>query len=152
PLTRARQTAEEIARLVGAEEIVTEPALAECDFGQWEGLTFGEVQQRWPDELDAWLGDTAVAPPGGESIDAVAARVRPTMARLREAYPGETIVVVGHVTGIKAVLREALDAGSRFLHQLHLDPAGLSIMDTWSDGGVSVRLVNDTSHLGNLAT
>ena len=152
PLSRARQTAEEIARVTGAGEVVIEPALAECDFGEWEGLTFADVAERWPRELDAWLGSTAAAPPGGESIDAVTARVRPAMTRLLKAYPGETIVVVSHVTGIKAVLREALDAGPRFLHQLHLDPAGLSIVDTWPDGGISVRLVNDTSHLGNLAT
>ncbi|MQA26798.1 MAG: bifunctional RNase H/acid phosphatase, partial [Micromonosporaceae bacterium] len=160
PLRRARRTAEEIVAVLGASEaaggaareVVVEPALVECDFGDWEGHSFGEVRDRWPDELDAWLASTAVTPPSGESIDAAAARVLPAVAALREAYQGKTVVVVGHVTGIKAVLRDALDAGPRFLHQLHLDPAGISIVDSWPDGGVSVRLVNDTSHLGGVAT
>ncbi|MGH3716584.1 MAG: histidine phosphatase family protein, partial [Micromonosporaceae bacterium] len=152
PLRRARQTADEIAAVLGTSPVTVEDALCECDFGDWEGHTFAEVRDRWPAELDAWLASTAVAPPGGESIDEVATRTLPAVAKLREAYHGQAIVVVGHVTGIKLVLRHALDGGTRFLHQLHLDPAGVSIVDSWADGGVSVKLVNDTSHLGRLAT
>jgi len=54
---------------------------------------------------------------------------------------------VSHVTPIKLILRDALAAGDEFLHRLFLDPAGLSIVDSWSDGGISVRTVNDTAHL-----
>jgi ribonuclease H / adenosylcobalamin/alpha-ribazole phosphatase len=45
------------------------------------------------------------------------------------------------------MLRDALAAGDAFLHRCHLDPAGLSTIDTWPDGGVSVRGVNETAHL-----
>ena len=152
PLRRARATAEEIARIVGAGHVEVIDALVECDFGEWEGHTFAEVRDAWPDQLDAWLASSAVAPPGGESIDAVAARIRSAVGKLRTDYTGQTVVVVGHVTGIKLVLQDALDAGPAFLHRMHLDPAGVSIVDSWPDGGVSVRLVNDTSHLGDLAT
>ena len=150
-LTRARQTAEQIAALFGGG-VLTDGRLVECDFGEWEGLTFGEVRQRWPRELDAWLYSTGVAPPGGESFDQVAARSLPAVAELRERYPGQDVVVVGHVTGIKLTLREALDAGAHFLHRLHLDPAGISVVESWTDGGISVRLVNDTSHLAGIVT
>ena len=152
PLSRAKQTATEIARVLGVREVVVEDALVECDFGAWEGHSFADVRQRWPEQLDEWLASTAVAPPGGEAIDAVAARVAPTVAKLRDAYQGKVIVLVSHVTVIKLILRDALDGGNRFLHQLYLDPASVSIVDTWPDDGVSVRLVNDTSHLGDLAT
>jgi len=151
-LTRARQTAEEIAAMIASGKVAVEDRLVECDFGDWEGHTFAEVRQRWPGELDAWLGSTAVAPPGGESFDQVAARLLPVFGELRESYPGQDVVVVGHVTGIKLLLRDALDAGPRFLHRLHLDPAGISVVDNWADGGISVRLVNDTSHLAGIVT
>jgi probable phosphoglycerate mutase len=151
-LTRARQTAEEIAAMIASGKVTVEDRLVECDFGDWEGHTFAEVRQRWPGELDAWLGSTAVAPPGGESFDQVAARLLPVFGELRESYPGQDVVVVGHVTGIKLLLRDALDAGPRFLHRLHLDPAGISVVDNWADGGISVRLVNDTSHLAGIVT
>jgi len=150
-LTRARQTAEQIAALLGGG-VSTDERLVECDFGEWEGLTFGEVRQRWPRELDAWLHSTGVAPPGGESFDQVAARILPAVVELRERYSGQDVVVVSHVTGIKLTLREALDAGAHFLHRLHLDPAGISVVESWTDGGISVRLVNDTSHLAGIVT
>ena len=56
-------------------------------------------------------------------------------------------MVVSHVSPIKLILRDALAAGDAFLHRLYLDPAGLSTVDFWPDGGVAVRTVNDTSHL-----
>ena len=58
--------------------------------------------------------------------------------------------MVSHVTPIKLILRDALAAGDAFLHRLFLDPAGISIVDFWPDGGVAVRTVNDTAHLDRL--
>jgi probable phosphoglycerate mutase len=127
--------------------VEVQPDLIECDFGAWEGRTFAEVGERWPTELAAWLDATSVAPPGGESFQAVAKRVRRAMAALRQAYPESSVVVVSHVSPIKLILRDALAAGDAFLHRLYLDPAGVSVMDTWPDGGVAVRSVNDTAHL-----
>ena len=66
----------------------------------------------------------------------------------RGAYPGETVVVVSHVTPIKLILRDALAASDVFLHRLFLDPAGISLVDSWPDGGVAVRTVNDTAAPG----
>jgi ribonuclease H / adenosylcobalamin/alpha-ribazole phosphatase len=60
-------------------------------------------------------------------------------------------VVVSHVSPIKIMLRDALAAGDAFLHRLHLDAAGISIIDSWADGGVSVRSVNETGHLSALS-
>jgi ribonuclease H / adenosylcobalamin/alpha-ribazole phosphatase len=148
PLSRCTSTAGLIAEALGNPPVLVEPDLVECDFGEWEGLTFAEVRERWPAELERWLGSSAVAPPGGEPFRAVAVRVRRAVSRLRDGYPGQTVVVVSHVSPIKLLLRDALDAGDVFLHRLHLDPAGLSIVDSWPDGGVAVRTVNDTAHLG----
>jgi probable phosphoglycerate mutase len=152
PLARCTRTAELIAAAArgasGAPVPVTiDPDLIECDFGAWEGRTFAEVNRRWPDEMSAWLGDTAVAPPGGESFRQVAARVTRAVDRLRERPAGDTVVVVSHVSPIKLLLRDALGAGDALLHRLYLDPAGVSTVDYWADGGVAVRAVNDTAHL-----
>ncbi len=124
--------------------------LIECDFGEWEGLTFAQVREGWPDELAAWLESPAVAPPGGESFQDVATRVRAAVDDLLAQYAGETVVVVSHVTPIKLILRDALAAGECFLHRLFLDAAGISIVDSWPDGGVAVRVVNETAHLSAL--
>jgi broad specificity phosphatase PhoE len=150
PLTRCQQTASAIAEGLGRVPVQVDPDLIECDFGEWEGLTFAEVRERWPEQLNAWLASPAVAPPGGESFETVLARVRSARTRLLAEYPAQSVVVVSHVTPIKLILKDALVAGDAFLHRMYLDPAGLSLVDSWPDGGVAVRTVNDTSHLADL--
>lgn len=146
PLRRALQTAEAVAAATGAPLVVRRP-LIETDFGAWEGLTFAEARDRDPELHARWLGAQDVAPPGGESFARVRERVGAERAEILAAYPAATVVVVSHVTPIKLLLQEALGAGPSLLYRLHLDPASLCISDFYPDGGASVRLVNDTSHL-----
>jgi broad specificity phosphatase PhoE/ribonuclease HI len=146
PLIRCTATAEAVARAVGDPPVVIEPDLVECDLGQWEGRTFTEVREGWPDDLAAWQAGRGAAP-GGESLRQVAKRVRRATAALRETYPGGTVVVVSHVWPLKLMLRDALVAADAFLSRLLLAPAGLSVVDSYPDGTVAVHTVNDTSHL-----
>lgn len=88
-----------------------------------------------------------MTPPGGESFDSVAERVRDARNRIIAEYAGSTVLVVSHVTPIKTLLRLALDGGSGILYRLHLDLASLSIAEFYPDGLASVRLVNQTSYL-----
>ena len=147
PLRRAAQTATAVAEVAGGA-VVTDADLAETDFGDWEGHTWAEIQAQWPDALAQWLKDPSVAPPGGESFTSVFARAARARERLAASYSGRTIVVVSHVTPIKAMLREALDAPPQAVYRMHLEPASLCAVD-WYDGGAGVvKLMNDTSHLG----
>ncbi|MFP5020430.1 bifunctional RNase H/acid phosphatase [Pseudonocardia phyllosphaerae] len=147
PLRRARQTAAAVAETTGAPLEVRD-ALIETDFGGWEGLTFAEARERDPELHGRWLGSSQVAPPGGESFAAVGERVAAERARIVEEFAGETVVVVSHVTPIKLMLRDALDAGDGVLYRMHLDLACTNVVEFYPDGGASVRLVNDTSYLG----
>ncbi|MGK2869394.1 MAG: bifunctional RNase H/acid phosphatase [Mycobacterium sp.] len=146
PLQRAQETATAAAKELGLD-VVTDDDLIETDFGQWEGLTFSEAAQRDPDLHGSWLRDTSVTPPGGESFDAVAQRIRRARNRIVEEYAGSTVLVVSHVTPIKTMLRLALDSSAGILYRLHLDLASLSIAEFYPDGLASVRLVNQTSYL-----
>ncbi|MEW5812663.1 MAG: bifunctional RNase H/acid phosphatase [Actinomycetota bacterium] len=146
PLQRAHDTAAAAASALGLG-VEVDPDLIETDFGAWEGLTFREASERDPDVHRRWLTDTAVAPPGGESFDAVARRVTRAQQRLLAERAGQTVLVVSHVTPIKTLLRVALDAGPAILYRLHLDLASLSIAEFYPDGAASVRLVNQTAYL-----
>jgi broad specificity phosphatase PhoE/ribonuclease HI len=146
PLLRARQTAQPVADALGVP-LTVHDGLIEADFGAWDGLTFAEARVHDPDLHTRWLTDTSVAPPGGESMDAVHRRVRRVRDQLIAEHGAATLIVVSHVTPIKSLLRMALDAGSSLLHRLHLDVASLSIAEFYSDGPATVRLVNDTSYL-----
>jgi probable phosphoglycerate mutase len=146
PLSRTLATAREIATAVDVPvEIVDD--LIETDFGAWEGLSFTEAAQRYPEAHGAWLSDASVPTPGGESFDDVHRRVGRVLAELLVARAGQTVVVVSHVTPIKQLLRIALDVGPSMLFRLHLDLASLSVVEFYPDGHASVRLVNDTAHL-----
>jgi probable phosphoglycerate mutase len=85
---------------------VVDHDLVECDFGAWQGKTFVEVSRSGQVEMDAWLASPSRTP-GGESFVAVAARVRRAVARLRETYLGQVVVVASHVAPIKILLRDA---------------------------------------------
>jgi probable phosphoglycerate mutase len=152
PLQRCTRTAAVLAAQADPPppvKVVGE--LIECDFGRWEGLTFAEVHEQDPAALQAWLGSSSMAPPGGESFQHVARRVGGAVAAIRDTYAGETVAVVSHVSPIKLILRDALGAGDALLHRLYLDPAGISIIDLYVDGGVAVRTVNETAHLVSIA-
>ncbi|MCU0266714.1 MAG: bifunctional RNase H/acid phosphatase [Actinomycetia bacterium] len=143
PLRRTRETAAVVAAALG-HEVRVEDGLRECAFGEWEGLTFAEVEEGWPDELAAWLGSTAVTPPGGESFDEVAARVRRTRDRLIARHPGRALLLVTHVTPIKTLVRLALDAPAQALFRMELAPASLTTVAWFGDGNASLRAFNET--------
>jgi ribonuclease H / adenosylcobalamin/alpha-ribazole phosphatase len=149
PLSRARQTAALVAGALGVD-VAVEEGLRETDFGKWEGYTFAEVRAKWPAELDAWLADTAVAPPYGESFDATARRVRQARDRVLAAYGGRTVVVVSHVTPIKTLLVQALGAPLTSLYRMHLDLTCVSEVQWYADGPAVVRSFNDTHHLDGM--
>ena len=146
PLLRTRQTAEVVASRLGLE-VVVEPGVRECGFGAWDGLTYAEVDERWPDELRAWLASPACPPPAGESFDAVFARVVEARAALAERYRGRTVLVATHVTPIKSFVRDVLGAPSSSLFRMELAPASLTVLQWYADGNASLRAFNHTAHL-----
>ncbi|MFF3815580.1 bifunctional RNase H/acid phosphatase [Streptomyces bluensis] len=147
PLARCRETAGIVAARLGLQ-VGVDDGLRETGFGAWEGLTFGEVRERYPEDLDAWLGSPGARPTGGgESFEAVAQRVAATRDKLVAAYAGRTVLLVSHVTPIKTLVRLVLGAPPESLFRMELAAASLSAVAYYADGNASLRLLNDTSHL-----
>jgi ribonuclease H / adenosylcobalamin/alpha-ribazole phosphatase len=146
PLMRAARTAEKVAAVTGAP-VVTDDGFRETDFGAWEGLTFAEVQERWPAEMREWLADPAVAPPGGESFAEVSTRVTEALHRVLADRERQRILIVSHVTPIKILIAAALLAPPAAVYRMHLDIAALSEIDWYADGPAVLRSFNDTGHL-----
>ncbi|OIV36519.1 hypothetical protein BIV57_15850 [Mangrovactinospora gilvigrisea] len=147
PLTRCRQTAEAASRALGGMPVAIEDDLREVAFGDWDGLTFREVMERWPGELDAWLESEHVAPPGGESLADATRRAAAARDKILAAHPGRTVLVVTHVTPIKALVRLALGAPPESMHRMQLAAASLTVVQQFADGGAVMRLFNETSYL-----
>ncbi|WP_329458124.1 bifunctional RNase H/acid phosphatase [Streptomyces sp. NBC_01497] len=148
PLLRCRETAGAVAERLGLG-VTVEDGLRETDFGAWEGLTFAEVRERYPDDMAAWLASPEAAPTGGgESFVTVGVRVEAARRRLVERFAGRTVLVVTHVTPIKTLVRLALGAPPASMFRMELSAAATSVVAYYADGNASVRLFNDTSYLG----
>ena len=103
-LSRSVATAEAIE---GRVRITPDPRLREFDFGEWDGLTFAEVDAR--DSAlcrEYWEKPGDVAPPGGESWNAVTARVTAALTDLAETHTGRDIIVVGHMGMIMTMIAQ----------------------------------------------
>ena len=88
PLTRAVQTAEAIGLPVSVL-----PGLREMYAGEWDGLTFEEIRQRYPELYAARFHDLTLPLPGAEDHTLGLARFRAAMSQAGEAAPGDFAVV-----------------------------------------------------------
>ncbi|MET0840306.1 MAG: bifunctional RNase H/acid phosphatase [Marmoricola sp.] len=133
PVRRTWETAEILAQFFDLE-VEEEPGIAAMEFGTWDGMSFTEVHEKWPDELGSWLGDLESAPHGGESLRAVEKRVLEGRDRMVESYAGRTVVVVSHVTPIKTLVVEALGAPLEAVYRMELAPASVSVISYFRGG------------------
>jgi probable phosphoglycerate mutase len=144
PVRRSRESADILAGFLD-HVVQVEDGLAEMEFGTWEGMTYAEVEQQFPDELAAWLGDLEYSPGGGESFRAVEKRVLAGRDRLLSAYAGRTIVAVTHVTPIKVLVAEALGAPLAAVFRMELAEASVTVVSWFeTDRGrqANLRLFN----------
>ncbi|MCW2772641.1 MAG: Phosphoglycerate mutase [Nocardioides sp.] len=141
PVRRTLESAEILAESLG-RTVEVEPGFAEMEFGVWDGMTFAEVGEKHPDELKAWLGSLDAAPEGGESFRVVQQRVLDGLARLKENHGGKTVVVVSHVTPIKTLVADAVDAPLGAVFRMELTPASVTVLSYFDDGRASMRMYN----------
>ncbi|QYJ05461.1 histidine phosphatase family protein [Nocardioides panacisoli] len=138
PVRRTRESADLVADRLGLA-VSEEPGFAEMEFGAWDGQTFSEVAEQHGEDFRAWLGDTSVAPPGGESIQQVRERVHAGLDRVLAEHAGRTVVVVSHVTPIKALVAGALEAPLEAAYRMALEPASVSVLNYFTDDEGAVR-------------
>ncbi|MCX6395700.1 MAG: bifunctional RNase H/acid phosphatase [Propionibacteriales bacterium] len=127
PVRRTRESAEILGEVLGHPAKVEE-GIAEMEFGAWDGLSFAQIAERHPDDLESWLGSLDHPPPGGESFRSVAARVIEGRDRIIAAHTGQTVVAVSHVTPIKTLVADALGAPLDALYKMELSPASVTVI------------------------
>ena len=112
-LTRCVDTA--TALQGGRTRLPHHSGLREFDFGDWDGLMFSEVAEKWPDLCRAyWEHPGDVAPPNGESWNTAAARVQTAIEALINDNPRRDIIAVTH---FGAILSQVQIAGGITPHQ-----------------------------------
>ena len=142
PLLRTRETAAALGLPVTIDE-----RWIEVDYGILEGEPFRDLS---PEILSQWMSDPGFAPEGGESIAALGVRVRAACDDLAEEASERDIVVVSHVSPVKAAVAWALDVGDEITWRLYVAPASVTKVAV---GPVrrSLHLFNAQDHLDGLA-
>ncbi len=135
PLRRAVDTAE----ILGLDRpVVVDDRWVEIDYGEHEGQALTAVPA---DVWQAWRSDPTYRPVGGESLAALGERVREAceelMAPGTDARSSGDVVVVSHVSPIKAAVAWALGVGDEVAWRLHLSTGSITRIG-WGPGGAPV--------------
>lgn len=147
PLTRARATAEPLARRLEMP-VHTRDELAEIDYGAWDGLTAEVVAERWHDEHERWTADPAWNPPtNGETAIALAQRTTNVIEEITGLHMDGNVLVVSHKAAIRVLLCSLLgvDVG-RFRYRFGC-PVGSVTIVAFGGHGPLAEAVADRSHL-----
>jgi len=141
-LTRCRTGADILGRHLKVEPVV-EPALRELNIGVWEGLTWDEIQSRWPAEWAERLADIVnYRVPQGENLLDLQARIMPVIERIVVRHRGENVLVVAHGGANRVILLNAIGAPLSSLFAIEQNYCCYNIIDYYSDGNRVVTLLN----------
>lgn len=141
-LSRARQTAEPLAEALRLD-VRLDHRLRERSFGRFEGMTFPDIGERWPDEHRRWRErDPEYGPQGGEVLADFYARVVAAASALCDVHRGESIALVAHGGVLDCLYRAAARAdlratrtwalGNASINRLLHSPQGFSLVG-WGD-------------------
>lgn len=138
PLRRARETAAALGPPVDVDE-----RWIEVDYGEYDEQPLADVPA---DVWRRWRSDLRFAPPGGESLLAVGERVRAACEDLAAEAAERDVVVVSHVSPLKAAVAWALGVGDEVTWRMFVATAGLATVAV-GPRGPSLRGFNETGHL-----
>ncbi len=149
-LSRAAETARILGREMGLP-VTQDPRLREYDAGVLNGLTWAEVELRYPELWQQFQrGGKWVSIPGEEGNEAFQARLAAVLDEIRTRHDGEgTVAMVSHGASLAMILLNLLGLERSLSSPFAFGNASLSIVDFRSRGPVISRL-NDTCHLQSL--
>lgn len=146
PSKRALRTSCVLARTNGVEVL---DELREIDFGDWEGMTYGEIDARYP-IFREWVDSPSKTQiPGGEAWEDFIERVGRCADHIMNR-PFESIAVVSHAGWLKAMLMSVLWIQKPVFSRLQLDHCGITVVEIHGENwrkSFTIVGVNDTSHL-----
>jgi broad specificity phosphatase PhoE len=150
PLSRSMETAENIAKF---HSIPVKPldAIIDISYGEWEGLSLHQVQQKYPDLSSLWLREPhEVHFPKGETLDDVRLRTMSALDELVGQHVNENIVLVAHRVPNKVICCALLGLDNSHFWRIQQDTASTNLF-TYKDGQWLICYLNDTSYLKVLA-
>jgi broad specificity phosphatase PhoE len=140
------QTAQSIADRLELR-VRTVADFTDMNFGQWQGLSYGEVRQRWPEMSEAWLAAPhTVTFPDGESLAGVRQRGVSAFHHVIEQHPDQDAVIVGHTVLNRVLLCAVLGLDDSHHWRIGQDTCAVNMIE-WHARGFFIGSINDTCHL-----
>jgi broad specificity phosphatase PhoE len=140
-LSRAVQSAEIICEARGLSPVRL-AALRERSFGVWEGMSFAEIRERYPEEFGAWAANPlAYSPVGGETTLEVRDRVIGAFDAILREQAGRNVAVVAHGGVNRIILCHVLGIPLENIFRIEQDYAALNIIEFWEKYPV-LKLLN----------
>ena len=151
-ISRAYDTAKPVAESHSLE-IVIHKGLREIYAGEWEGLAFDALEEKYAESFGIWKSDLGRAhPDGGESIAQLFARVIATLGEIAAENPEKTVCIATHATPVRAVTVASIGGTAADMSRVNWTPnASISVFD-YEDGKFSAVELNRVDHLGDLCT
>ena len=149
-LQRAHDTALALAAATGLS-VFTQTALRERAFGRFEGATFAEIEQRWPDDALRWRRrEPGFGPGGGEPLSEFYSRSVAAVTQLAARHPGQAIAVVAHGGVLDCLRRAAMSIALDAPRTWQLGNASINRL-LYTGEGWTVVGWNDEAHLEGVA-
>jgi broad specificity phosphatase PhoE len=156
-LQRAWQTALAIQQAIQqsvspdpAPPLIADSRLREMCFGEWEGLTYSEIEAAYPEQLKAWQTNIYhCSPPGGESLKELGGRVNDFLSDILHDHAGESVIIAAHGGTFEALTLKVLKLESGRSWQFQISNTGISEFKFYPAGPM-LTLWNDTCHLKQL--
>ncbi|MBE6529399.1 MAG: histidine phosphatase family protein [Ruminococcaceae bacterium] len=148
PLSRAMNTAKPTAELLGLE-IHPEQGLCEISAGEWEGLSFDTIAERYPEEFAHLQGDRSLLRlPGGETMRELYDRVTTCVDRLAAENQGGCIALFSHSMPLRSMVCRWTGAPFSEIGNIRGGPnASITIAEYDDNGTAKILQMPNTDHL-----
>lgn len=149
PLLRATQTA---AIITGPHKLEPVPlnGIIDINFGKFQGLSFEEAEQKYPEIYRQWMDRPHLATfPAGENLAQVRERSSSVLNQIIDASSGQTIVFVSHKVVITVLICYYLGLDNSQFRQVEQDVCAINTFNKQNDNIYAV-LLNDTCHLDKI--
>ncbi len=140
-LIRASATADALGN--SRQRLPNSPQLREFDFGDWDGLTFDEINSKYPQLCRAyWETPGDISPPNGESWNQGAARINQFVNQMNSRHPNRHIIAVAHIGVIMTQIQTARDLSADQAVSHNIDNLSVTRLEwdgnIWQTGAINL--------------
>lgn len=125
PMKRCRAFADELASKLGLETVIDE-RLKEVGFGEWEGKSSHEIQQRDPRLISKFYYDpVGFRPEGAENLKLFQQRVADAIDHMLASYQDKKVLAIAHAGVMRAVITHITKASASSMYRISIGNAAI---------------------------